>query len=106
MSEPDPKAVVAYIEQHCENSPPNSAGNPDELWNDFDPDSLDQEIADLWKWGILEAELEGGEQYIKLSEFGAELEEKDLCETYINAKLGKLPEGEINENPAVRVLNE
>lgn len=106
MSEIEPEAIVAYIEQHTESSPPREAKDVQRLFRDFDSKSIDTEIADLWKWGIVELKREGGEQFIQLSEFGEELEELGVSEMYINAKLGIVPNEDQQRGPeAVRVLD-
>ncbi|UXF50823.1 MAG: hypothetical protein HQRvContig01_30 [Haloquadratum phage sp.] len=107
MTELDPEAIVAWIEQHTEHSPPNQAKDPAELFQDFDEDSLDQEIADLWRWGLAEVEMRDGEQYIQMTEFGTELHELGVQELYLNAKLGHVPEVMEDRTPeAVRVLGQ
>jgi hypothetical protein len=98
--------IVKYIEQHMEHTPNRNAGNVPELFKDYGDGEIDEEIANLWRCGIICVERnETGEQMVNLSEFGEELHEKGVADDYIHAKLGNVREQTFTtENAGVRVL--
>jgi len=92
MPNVDTELVAEWIEQQCKTSPPDHTDEPiPELFEDYDPDSIDAEIADLWQWGLIKVELRDGEQYLSETDFNKELCERDWLEQYINVKLGRPP---------------
>jgi hypothetical protein len=101
---PDPEVLATAIEVQAENQPNDPEQPIHEIWQDYNPEKLDRELADLWRWGVIEASVEDGEQFVQLSVFGEELEEKGMLDDYITLKLGELPEVKIPEKPGVRVL--
>jgi len=105
VNEEKAEVIAAYIEQHMEHSPSRNAGDIPELFKDYGDDVLDEEIADLWRWGIIEVfRNDDDEQEVCLSDFGNELHEKGVSDTYLDAKLGFVPKVDTGGPTGVRVL--
>lgn len=97
--------IAKYIEQHMEHSPTRQAGDIPELFKGYGNGELDEEIADLWRWGIIKVRRnEDNEQEVKLSEFGEELHDKGVADVYLDAKCGFVPDTDTDAPVGVRVM--
>jgi hypothetical protein len=104
----EPENYIDMVHQITDNDPPSDPKDLDVLWQDFDKDSLDEELADLWRWGIIEVSMRNGEQYIQMSAFGEELHQLGVHDEYVSAMLGNPIkfDGFESDHAAVRSLNQ
>lgn len=93
--------VAERIEQVCDADPPEDVDGHLDLFTDYDDDRVGDALFKLWQKGILEAEWDDDDQATVtwLTEFGDELHQRGLAESYINAVETDF---ELDDTPAVR----